>query len=51
MMGDNRDNSADSRSWGFLPEENIIGKANRVLLSWDTIKHPLRGDRIWMKIK
>jgi len=50
MMGDNRDDSADSRTWGFLPEENIIGKANRVLISWDTLQHPLRWDRIGMKI-
>lgn len=33
MMGDNRKETADSRRWGFLPEENIIGKADYVLFS------------------
>jgi signal peptidase I len=32
-VGDNINNSADSRSWGFIPEENIVGKAMMVYFS------------------
>ena len=50
MMGDNRDDSADSRVWGLLPEENIIGKATRIWMSYDSPKHPVRWERVGAKI-
>jgi signal peptidase I len=45
-MGDNRDNSLDSRYWGFVPRENIIGKPLIIYWSYETTTDRLAGPTI-----
>ena len=54
MMGDNRHNSLDSRGWGFVPEDHIVGKALFVWMSWDeygTFLSKIRWNRLFMGIR
>lgn len=55
MMGDNRHNSADSRYWGFVPEDHIVGKPIVVWLSLDKFKNwgegKIRWEKMFRKIK
>jgi signal peptidase I len=51
VMGDNRDHSNDSRAWGFVPFDNVRGRAFVVWLSlqinWEEKSWTFRPDRIW----
>ena len=48
MMGDNRHNSQDSRYWGFVPEDHIVGRASLIWFSW---QGGPRWNRIFRVIK
>ena len=50
-MGDSRDDSSDSRRWGFVPHDHVIGKAVLVYFSWDPAEDRVRWDRLLTPIR
>jgi signal peptidase I len=50
MMGDNRHNSADSRYWGFVPEDHIVGKPILIWLSLDKDRGWFDGKIRWNRL-
>jgi signal peptidase I len=50
VMGDNRNRSEDSRFWGFLPLNNVLGKSFIIYFSWDREAEDLSGKVRWSRI-
>lgn len=51
LMGDNRQNSADSRFWGYVPENHIVGKALFIWMSYDKYGKGIRWERLFNSVK
>ena len=46
LLGDNRNITSDSRAWGFLPEQDVIGRVNLIYFSQDPVTRAIRWERI-----
>ena len=51
VMGDNRDNSNDSRYWGFVPEGNLVGRAFFIWMNWDWQNNGIAFNRLGTILK
>ena len=50
MMGDNRNNSEDARTWGFVPSNHVVGKPVFVWMSWDGVNKKVRWERLFTTV-
>ena len=50
-VGDNRDNSRDSRFWGPVPEDHLVGRAFLIWMNWDSVDNTIRWERLGSRVE